>query len=103
MVNKMSFIKKAKARIRKRFTELSALNICWGASLIIAALLFKGSYDKEAHAFQFGGVPFILCLLYLIPMMLAFLLSLKVRAEIGKKEEISGAARKLGIALVPFG
>jgi peptide/nickel transport system permease protein len=102
MVNKMSFIKKAKARIRKRFTELSALNICWGASFIIAALLLNGSYDKETHAFHTGGVPFILCLLYLIPMILSFLLSLKVRGEIGKKEEISGAARKLGMILIPF-
>jgi peptide/nickel transport system permease protein len=101
MVNKTSFLKKAKARLRKRFTELGALSICWGASLIIAILLIGGS-RSDAGAFNFQSIGFLMGMLYVIPAILSFILYRRVGREINRDDAISAGSRCLSRVLIPF-
>jgi peptide/nickel transport system permease protein len=94
-------MKKAKARLRKKFTELNALGICWGASLIIGALLLRSGYSGGTGP-DTGSLTFLIGVAYLAAAAISLILHVRSRAEINRDGNISPLSRKFAVSLIPF-
>ncbi|MDR1765339.1 MAG: ABC transporter permease [Lachnospiraceae bacterium] len=96
------FLKKQRDRRRRRFSELGALSISAGASLILALVIVMAGYDGKAHAFAIHGAAAAVAGLYLLAGLLSVALFFAARSQIDASDAIGRGVRLTGLALLPF-
>lgn len=99
--NRKLYEKKSEKRKLFRFMELSSMNLAWGASLIMAFVLFICGFDfgsmsvKSAGVFGFGAI-------FLAEAIIMYALSVAVRKNILTKNEIVSKVRLGGYICILF-
>lgn len=96
MTRETLFAKRTRARRLKAYPELTALDIGWGASLIIALLILSSCRESE-RGLRTGSA---FAILYLFAAVLCFTLSAAARRSIGAGDGLPPLCRKLGYAAI---
>jgi peptide/nickel transport system permease protein len=94
------FAKRERARKLRLFIEDNMMTLAWAVSLAIFLVILRGSYRPgqglvSAGAFSFG-------LAYLAAALIAFVLSLAIKAGAARRGEVSRPVRRWAFLLIPF-
>ncbi|MDR0554810.1 MAG: ABC transporter permease, partial [Treponema sp.] len=95
--NAKEFAKRERTRKLRRFIEANMMTLAWAISLILFFVILANVLRTGAGA---GGLAFAFC--YLAAALIAFVLSVRMKAGITRRGEVSLPVRRAALLLIPF-
>lgn len=99
MENKQ-YMKRVEQRKLNSFQEYKTSTFAWGASLLLFLIIFILSFDLAAREIKYTSIA--VSAVFLISAVIQFLVTLKIKNDILKYDDIKISTRIIGYFLIPF-
>lgn len=94
------YMKRIEHRRLNSFQEYRNATFAWGASLILALIIFIFSYDTSTR--EFSSLSLIAGGIYLVSAVIQYAVTIKIKKEILELNDIKKSTRLIGYLLIPF-